>query len=79
MLYDCVFPGQDKKFDQVRPVLDFLMRTTAKDGTRVARTDRVFLDEEQITELAEAEIGFHSAHYNAYYLATLLLKKTVKK
>lgn len=73
MLYDCVFGREDKYFGQIHRILDFLMRTTAKDGTRAARTDRVFLDEEKIAELAEAEIGYHSAHYNAYYLAALLL------
>ena len=40
---------------------------------RTWRTDRVYLNEESLKALAEAEHGTPSAHYNAYYLAALLL------
>ena len=73
-LYDCVYLGNDKIFPDICRVLDYLVKTTAKDGLREWRTDRIYLlKEEKLKELAEAEHGTPSAHYNAYYLAALLL------
>ena len=72
-LYDCVFFEDDTHFSEIRRVLDFLVKTTAKDGTRVSRTDNINLSESAIAELAAATSGTHSAHYNAYYSAALLL------
>ena len=72
-LYRCLFLGDRRHFPSVCRALDFLVKTTAKDGCRVARTDNVNLSEEKIRSLAEAEHGHPSAHYNAYYHAALLL------
>lgn len=72
-LYDCVFGGNDEYFPLIRHILDFLVKTTAKDGTRVNRTDRINLNEQSMAELAMAEKGYNSAHYNSYYSAALLL------
>ena len=72
-MYDCIFFENNTHFPTIQRVLDFLIKTTAKDGTRVFRTDNVNLNEKVMAELAEAEIGNHAAHYNAYYSALLLL------
>ena len=73
MLYDCLLFGHKKRFDDICRALDFLVRTTAKDGCRVSRTDAPNLTEDGIRALREAEHGAPSAHYNAYYHAALLL------
>ncbi len=72
-LFNCLFLKNDEKLPNVCKALDFLVKTTAKDGCRVARTDGPQLSEEKIAELAKAEHGRPSAHYNAYYHAALLL------
>ena len=72
-LYDCVLFGKDKHFETIKRVLDFLIKTTAKDGTREFRTDRINLNDAVMANLAAAEHGCRSAHYNSYYSAALLL------
>ncbi len=72
-LYQCLFLGDTGRFPDVCRALDFLVKTTAKDGCRVARTDMPQLDGDAFRRLAEAEHGHASAHYNAYYHAALLL------
>ena len=72
-LYDCVFLGNHALFPEICRVLDFLVRTTARDGCRVARTDMYHMNEHSFAELTSAEHGCRSAHYNAYYLGALLL------
>ena len=72
MLYDCLFFGHKKHFADICRALDFLVKTTAKDGCRVARTDAPNLTEDGMRDLREAEHGLPSAHYNAYYHAALL-------
>ena len=73
MLYDCLIFGHTERFDDICRALDFLVRTTAKDGCRNARTDAPNLTEDGIRALREADHGLPSAHYNAYYHAALLL------
>ena len=73
VLYKCLFMGDDRHFPDVCRALDFLVRTTAKDGCRVARTDAPNLTGDGLRALAEAEHGLPAAHYNAYYHAALLL------
>ena len=72
-LYDCVFLGNDAVFADVCRTLDHLVKTTAKDGCRVPRTEIYSMTEDSIPALAAAEVGYRSAHYNAYYLGALLL------
>lgn len=72
-LYDCVFLGHDEVFPAICRTLDHLVKTTAQDGCRVARTEIYSMTEECIPALAAAEVGCRSAHYNAYYHAALLL------
>ena len=72
MLYDCLFFDRRERFDDICRALDFLVKTTAKDGCRAARTDAPNLTEDSMRALREAEVGFPSAHYNAYYHAALL-------
>ena len=72
-LYECLLLGRDERFPAVCRALDFLVKTTARDGCRVPRTDMPFLDEAGLRALGEAAHGLPSAHYNAYYHAALLL------
>jgi len=72
-LYNCIFLGNDAIFPEICRVLDFLVNTTAMDGCRVARTDMYAMTEASFAELTSAEHGCTSAHYNGYYLASLLL------
>lgn len=72
-LYACLFLGRKEYLSGVYAALDFLVKTTAKDGCRVCRTDGPHLNAEKIKELSEAEHGIPSAHYNAYYHAALLM------
>lgn len=53
--------------------LDFLLKTTGTDGTRIARTDNIKLNKEKINELANNPAECPSGHYNGYYFAALLL------
>ena len=74
ILYDCLKTGdRGERFASVCRALDFLVKTTAKDGCRVARTDAPNLNADGIRALKDAEHGHPSAHYNAYYHAALLL------
>ena len=73
VLYECLFMGKSRYFPDACRALDFLVKTTAKDGCRVSRTDAPNLSEERIRALAEAEHGLPTAHHNAYYHAALLL------
>ena len=72
-LYDCLFLGNDRCFAEICRALDYLVRTTAKDGCRVPRTDMYSMTPESFDALTAAAEGCRSAHYNAYYHAALLL------
>ena len=72
-LYDCLFLGHDEKFSSICRALDFLVKSTAKDGCRVSRTDLPGITPEKLAALAEAEVGRRTAHHNGYYLGALLL------
>lgn len=72
-LFDCIFLGNDSTFPEICRALDFLVKTTAQDGCRVFRSDMYAMTENSFSELAAAEHGCTSAHYNAYYHAALLL------
>lgn len=65
----------DKFVEPSIKALEFLMRTTAKDGLRVARTDNlVYLrDGTDINTLSNEEHGYPCSHYNSYYSGALLL------
>ncbi len=64
----------DRYLPQCRRALRFLVRTTARDGLRRARTDNLeFLSGKSVFSLSEEESGYPSAHYNSWYLGALLL------
>ena len=69
------FGISDKYSAPACDALEFLCKTSAKDGLRPARTDILeFLRENKSPlTIAETESGYASAHYNAYYSAALLL------
>lgn len=75
VLLAAYFGITDKYKQNALNSLDFLCKTTAKDGLRPMRTDMLeYLREgKPVTSLAELEHGYASAHYNAYYSAALLL------
>ena len=58
---------------QCRMALEFLMNTTGPDGLRPARTDNLNMSEEDFAALSRQNGAFPCAHYNAFYLACLLL------
>lgn len=72
-LYDALFLGNDQYFGEICRALDHLVRTTAKDGCRVFRTDMYQMSAASFDELTSAEEGLRSVHYNGYYHAALLL------
>jgi len=65
--------GNDKYLQECVYALEFLVRTTGTDGTRPPRTDNINLNSESIRKLAGEPANCPSAHYNAHYLAALLL------
>ena len=72
-LYDCLFMDDGRHLQDICSAMDFLQKTTAKDGLRIWRTDKYDLNPQSIEAIAEEEHGIASAHYNAYYHAALLL------
>lgn len=72
-LYSVVFLGKNDLFAEAEPVLDYLVKTTAKDGCRQPRTDNNVGSEDRILALGNEPNGLVSAHYNAYYHAALLI------
>jgi hypothetical protein len=72
-LLQCLYTGENKYLKECTEALDFLVRTTGTDGTRVQRTDNIKLTPERIRQLAENPANYISTHYNAFYLAALLL------
>lgn len=61
-----------------RAALGFLMDTTGPDGLRVARTDNLNMTDDDYRALHEKDGAFPCAHYNAFYLACLLLYGTME-
>lgn len=73
-LLKMLYTGNREMLPQVVDALDFLARTTGKDGLRPSRTDNIpLLEEGAMEELAQDNCGFACAHYNAFYSASLLL------
>ncbi len=72
-LYDCLFMGDSSHVEDICSAMDFLVKTTAKDGLRIWRTDKYDMNEASMAALAKEEHGVASAHYNSYYHAALLL------
>ncbi|WP_147590119.1 hypothetical protein [Clostridium polynesiense] len=72
-LLKCLYTGRNDYIEECKAALDFLIKTTGTDGTRVMRTDNRELTEEKINELHNQPGNLKSAHYNAYYHASLLL------
>ncbi|MEH7235329.1 hypothetical protein [Bacillus sp. JJ1562] len=72
-LLKCFYLKTNTNLDSCVSALQFLVKTTGTDGTRVSRTDNINLDKSKLKELKETPGNFASAHYNAYYYAALLL------
>ncbi len=58
---------------ELKNALDFLVKLTSRDGTPKARFDCLNATEETMSSLSNADSGYPSAHYSAYYHASLLL------
>ena len=69
------FGVSDKYVNNAHKALRFLCDTSSMDGLRQMRTDvlEFVRSGESVNTLAQAERGYASAHYNAYYSAALLL------
>ncbi len=63
--------------DEICCALDYMLQTTGTDGLRVARTDVPFLTPERIQKLHTTPSNFPCAHYNAFYMAVLLMTYTL--
>ncbi|MGZ9585908.1 hypothetical protein [Paenibacillus marinisediminis] len=72
-LLKCLYTGTDNHLDDITAALQFLVRTTGTDGTRVFRTDNINLTAEKLQKLRDEPGNLPSAHYNGYYYAALLL------
>ncbi|GGD60175.1 hypothetical protein [Paenibacillus nasutitermitis] len=72
-LLKCLYSGSKEYLDECVDALQFLVRTTGTDGTRVQRTDNINLTEEHLSLLASTPGNYLCAHYNAFYLGALLL------
>jgi hypothetical protein len=68
-----LYGGTGRHMDKVSRALGFLVSTTGTDGLRVTRTENDKLDAGEVKRLQGTPGGLASAHYNAYYLASLLL------
>ncbi|UHA72173.1 hypothetical protein [Paenibacillus sp. 481] len=74
-LWQCFVEGSDDHLDECVMALNFLLKTTGSDGTRVSRTEAIMLEREptMMQQLRREPAEFPSAHYNAYYYAALLM------
>jgi len=69
----CLYTNSQSYLEECKSALDFMVKTTGTDGTRVFRTDILELKEDKINELKDNPGNLASAHYNAYYHASLLI------
>lgn len=67
------YGGGTRYLKEIFNALDYLVKTTGKNGLRRMRTDIPTLDEEMMRKLREEDCDMTSAHYNAFYHAVLLL------
>lgn len=72
-LFKALYGKGREYLPQCRAALGFLMDTTGPDGLRPARTDNLNMTDEDYRALSEKDGAFPCAHYNAFYLACLLL------
>ena len=72
-LMGMLFMDDDHYLDDIQYWIDFLLRTTCRDGLAEARVNRWDMNEQRLQQRQQQEHGLPSAHYNAYYLAALLL------
>lgn len=68
-----LYLGKTEHLELCCKTLDFLLRTTGTDGTRVFRTDNVYMTPEGMEALVSRPGKLPSAHYNGFYMAALLL------
>ena len=70
----CQFYGIDvPHFDDIRDALDYLVKTTAKDGIRVNCTEMYKMTPEYWERITGETVATPCAHFNAFYHAALLL------
>ncbi|WP_129721271.1 hypothetical protein [Xylanivirga thermophila] len=72
-LFKCLYLGDKTYINNCIEALDFLVNTTGIDGLRIQRTDNINLTVADMEKLEDVPGNFPSAHYNGYYLASLLL------
>jgi len=72
-LLKCLYLNNSDYLQECMDALNFLLRTTGTDGTRVYRTENMSLDKAEMERLSNTSGNYPSAHYNAYYLAALML------
>ncbi len=72
-LFKALYNKGREYLPQCRKALGFLMDTTGPDGLRAARTDILNMTQDEYRALSEQDGAFPCAHYNAFYLACLLI------
>jgi len=69
----CLYTGDNTYLQECKDALDFLVKTTGTDGTRISRTSNATLTLEEMDKLASKPGNFPCVHHNGYYHAALLL------
>lgn len=72
-LLRCFYTGTRDYLKECEEALNFLVKTTGTDGTRVSRTDNLRLTEQEMNKLSSQPGNFPCVHHNGYYYAALLL------
>jgi len=72
-LFTARLTGSHEKLPEIYKSLDFLVKTTAKDGVRDSWTKCIEHTAETLATMAEVEHYGYSAHHNAWYAAAMLL------
>lgn len=69
-----LYEKDDRYLNNITRALDFLVKTTPKNGIRPARTDNLLIyGSDEVEKLGDLGNNVASAHYNAYYHAALLM------
>ena len=72
-LLKCLYIGDSTYLEECKDALNFLVKTTGTDGTRISRTNNATLTLEEMRKLSSKPGNFPCVHHNGYYHAALLL------
>jgi len=72
-LLKCLYTGDNTYLQECKDAIDFLVKTTGTDGTRISRTSNATLTLKEMEKLVSKPGNFPCVHHNGYYHAALLL------